>query len=77
MATITIEISGTAAEKLRQLMEAERRTEVEIVAEALEAYQPARRPLPRGVGKYHSGRSDTSQRTEEILRDAVKEGQWP
>ena len=38
MATITIEISGTAAEKLRQLMEAERRTEVEIVAEALEAY---------------------------------------
>ncbi len=77
MATITIEISGPAAEKLRHLVEAEQRSEVEIVRDALEAYAPSRRRLPKGAGKYRSGRRDTSQNVEQILRDAVKEGKWP
>jgi hypothetical protein len=76
MSPITIEISGPTAEKLRYLVETEQRSEAEIVRDALEAYAP-RRPLPKGAGKYHSGRSDVSQRAEEILRDAVKEGTWP
>jgi predicted transcriptional regulator len=47
MTSITIEISGPAAEKLRSLAEAEQRSEVEIVRDPLEAYAPSRRPLPR------------------------------
>jgi predicted transcriptional regulator len=77
MATITLELSGPAAEKLRQLVEVEQRSEIEIVRDALEAYAPSQRRLPKGTGKYHSGRTDVSQTVEEILRDAVKEGQWP
>ncbi len=52
--TITIEISGPPAEKLRHLVESERRSEAEIVGDALEAYATAKRRLPRGVGKYRS-----------------------
>jgi hypothetical protein len=75
MTTITGQISGTAAAKLRHLVESEKRSEVEIVRDALEAYVPGKRRLPKGTGKYRSGRSDVSRKAEEILRDAVKEGQ--
>jgi predicted transcriptional regulator len=76
MSTVTVEISGPAAEKLRQLVEAEQRSEAEIVRDALEAYAPYKRRLPKGAGLYHSGRSDTSENAEQILCDAVKEGKW-
>ena len=77
MTTIAIEISGPAAEKLRRLVESEHRSEAEIVGDALEAYAPTRRRLPRGVGKYRSDRNDTSRRVDEILREAAEEGRWP
>jgi hypothetical protein len=32
------------------------------------------RPLPPGVGRYRSGRSDVSQRADEILGCAAKQG---
>ena len=54
-----------------------KRSEAEIVRDALEAYAPSKRRLPKGAGLYHSGRSDTCQNAEQILRDAVKEGKWP
>jgi hypothetical protein len=77
MTTITIELSGPAAEKLRRLVEAEHRGEAEILHDALEAYAPTKRTLPTGVGKHRSGQSDLAQRDEEILAQAVKEGLWP
>ena len=77
MTMITIEISGPAAEKLRHLAEAEHRSEAEIVCDALEAYAPAKRRLPRGGGQYRSDRNDTSRRVDEILHRAVEQGQWP
>ena len=54
MTTITIQISGAAAEKLRHLVEVEHRSEVETVGDALEAYAPTKPRLPKGVGKYRS-----------------------
>ena len=77
MSTITIELTGPAAEKLRRLAAEQHREEVEIVRDALEAYAPTKRKLPTGVGKYRSGESDLAQRDEEILSQAVKEGRWP
>jgi predicted transcriptional regulator len=77
MATITVEISGAAAEKLQHLVDAEQRSEAQIVRDALEAYAPRERRLPKGAGKYRSGRSDTSHNVDQILKDAVKEGKWP
>lgn len=67
MATITVEISGAAADKLQHLVEAEQRSETQIVHDALESYAPRERRLPKGAGKYRSGRRDTSHHVDEIL----------
>ena len=51
-------------------------SQVAVVTGGSPVYMGKRR-LPLGAGKYRSGRNDTSLKAEEILRDAVKEGQWP
>ena len=73
MTSITIQLTGPVADKLRHLSETEHRTEAEIVGDALEVYAPAKRKLPTGAGRYHSGQPDLAQKEEEILRDAVNE----
>jgi hypothetical protein len=77
MSTITVEISGPAAEKLRRLVESEQRSEAEIVTDALESYTPRRRKLPTGIGKYRSGQSDIARNARAIIRQDVEEGRWP
>jgi hypothetical protein len=77
MTTLTIQLDDAAAESLRRLAEQEQRNPTDIVRDALTAYATVRRPLPKGVGKYHSGQSDVSERAKQILRDAAKEGTWP
>jgi len=77
MSPITVEISGPAAEKLRRLVESEKRSEAQIVSDALESYMPVRRKLPTEVGKYRSGQTDIAQNAREILRRDVEEGKWP
>lgn len=77
MTTMTFELDDAAAAELRRLAEAERRSETEILRDALTAYTQAKRPMPKGIGKYHSGRGDVAENARALLRDAVKEGQWP
>jgi predicted transcriptional regulator len=77
MTSMTIELTGPAAEKLKRLVEQEHRAESDIVRDALEVYAPTKRKLPTGAGKYHSGMSDFAQRDEELLSEAVRQRQWP
>ncbi len=77
MASLVIEISGPAADKLRLLVNAEKRSESEIIGDALAVYASTKRKLPTGAGKYHSGRSDNARNAEDLLRQAVEEGEWP
>jgi predicted transcriptional regulator len=77
MTSITIELTGSSAEKLRRLSEAEHRSEAEIVGDALEIYAPTKRKLPTGAGEYRSGQADLAQTDEHVLRSAVREGKWP
>jgi len=77
MASLVVEISGAAADKLRLLADVENRSESEIIGDALAAYVSAKRKLPTGTGKYHSGRSDIAQNAEDLLRQAVEDGKWP
>ena len=35
------------------------------------------RPLPKGMGKYHSGNGNVSENARDLLRQAVKDGLWP
>ena len=77
MVSLTIEIEQHLADLVRQLAAAQKRSESEIVQEAVEAYAQIKRPMPKGIGKYHSGRADTSERAREILREAAREKRWP
>ncbi|MBS0264220.1 MAG: CopG family transcriptional regulator [Planctomycetes bacterium] len=76
--TITVELDEKTAATIQQLATSENRPASDVIHDALAAYVSIRRPaFPKGTGKYHSGRSDTSEHVDEILREAVREGQWP
>ena len=77
MTAITIQIDDTMAELLRRLAADQKRSETEIVRDAVAGYLQVARPLPVGMGKYHSGQTNGSEKARELIRDAVKEGQWP
>jgi hypothetical protein len=75
--SITIQIDETIAEALRRLAAAEQRSETDIVRTALAVYTQTYRPLPKGIGKYHSGQTDISAKARDVLREDLKEGRWP
>ena len=75
---LTIELDVATADALRELAVEQQRSTEDVVRDALSAYvRSARRVLPQGVGKYHSGQSDVSEQARDILRDATSSGQWP
>ena len=77
MAAITIQMTDDLAAKLSRFAADLQRPEEEIVRDALAAYVESPRPLPKGMGKYRSGQSDTSERARELLRQAVQDKKWP
>jgi hypothetical protein len=76
MTSITITIDDETALALRRFAELEQRSEADIVRTALAAYTRSR-PHAKGIGKYRSGRRDISAKARELIRQAVKDRQWP
>jgi predicted transcriptional regulator len=77
MVKTTVYLDTDVALSLRRMAESEGRSQAELIRDALEKYTRGRkRPLPRGLGKYSSGKSDVSERAPEILREAAKKGRW-
>jgi predicted transcriptional regulator len=76
MVSLTVQLDDHVAEAVSKLAAAQNRSESEVVQEAVAVYAGMSRPVPQGMGKYHSGRADVSENAEDILRDAAKEGQW-
>jgi predicted transcriptional regulator len=77
LSAITIELTGDIAEGLRRLAAAQERSETDIVREAVATYVRTARPLPKGMGKYHSGEATTSEQARDLLRQAARDGKWP
>ncbi|HLQ44785.1 MAG TPA: ribbon-helix-helix protein, CopG family [Planctomycetaceae bacterium] len=76
--SLTIQLDPATAEAVQELAAEQQRSADEVVRDALSAYvRSAKRGLPKGIGKYHSGRSDVSTQARQILRDAARDGQWP
>jgi len=75
--TITLQLDDTVSEELRRLAAEEQPSEAEIVCDALAAYVHRTRPLPKGMGKYHSGQGNVSEHSRDLLRQAVQENKWP
>lgn len=77
MVSIQVQLDDETGELVRRLAAAQDRSECDIVRDAVVAYAQAGRPMPKGIGQFHSGRQDVSETARNILRDAVKEGRWP
>ncbi len=77
MTTFTVHLDDDLADLLRRLAAAQKRSETDIVRDALAGYIQTARPQPTGMGKYHSGQSNVSEQARDLLRQAVKDGQWP
>ena len=77
MVKTTVYLESDTALALRQIAAAQHRSQAELIRDALAAYtrQAHRTKLP-GMGEFDSGHSDTSERAEEILKDAARRGRW-
>jgi len=74
MVKTTIYMDPEVALALRQMSAQEGRSQDEIIREAILAYaaRSGGRPRPTGVGAYAGGRSDVSERSEELMRRAAR-----
>jgi hypothetical protein len=73
----TVYLDEEIAVAIRNFAESQNRSQAEIIREALAKYvkeveRKTRRPPISGVGAYRSGRSDVSERAEEILRELAR-----
>jgi len=77
MVKTTVYLDQDVAYKLRWMSESTGRAKAELIREALEKYTAeVQRPFPKGAGMFDSGRTDISERAEEILAEAARERKW-
>jgi len=73
----TVYLDSDIALALRQIAEAQGRSQAEIIRHALETYtRSVKQPKIPGIGEFDSGQTDTSERAEQILTRAAKRGRW-
>ena len=76
MIRTTVYLEEDIVVALRHRAETEKRSQAEIIREALRRYVEDTRGLERppvaGLGSYRSGRSDVSERAEELLRERAR-----
>jgi predicted transcriptional regulator len=73
----TVYLDSDTVLALRRMAEAEGRSQAELIRDALQAYtNGAKRPLPRGLGKYDSGETNGAEHAKDFLRAAVTKGRW-
>jgi hypothetical protein len=73
MQKTTVYIEDETAIALKQLAQTQNRSQAEIIREALASYVgTCPKSLPKGIGAYRSGRSDISEKAEELLAEAAR-----
>ncbi len=66
--TTTINIEPEMMQIIHQLAKEQGCTQKEVIRKALKNYaQHISRPKPKGIGRFHSGRSDVSEKAEELI----------
>jgi hypothetical protein len=73
----TVYLDDEIAVAIRHLAKSQKRSQADIIRDALSRYlkrseQQASRPPLRGIGVYRSGRSDVSEKAEELLQEAAR-----
>lgn len=77
MVTVTVQLDDGTAQLLDDVAREQNQSREQVIREALVGLSRHRNGPMKGVGAYHSGRSDISERAEEILENAAAEGRWP
>jgi predicted transcriptional regulator len=76
MLRTTIYLDEETVLALRQLANLQKRTQTEIIRDALKRYfehvQPQKKSVLPGIGAYRSGRHDISEQAEELLKQAAR-----
>jgi predicted transcriptional regulator len=73
----TVYLDSDTVLALRQMAETQGRSQAELIRDALQNYtRAAKRPLPRGLGKYDSGEIHGAEHAKDFLRSAAKKGRW-
>jgi len=74
MMKTTLELEAETAEMLERLAREQDRPPGDVIREALAVYSARSSSATiRGIGAYRSGRSDVSERAEELLRASARE----
>jgi predicted transcriptional regulator len=77
MVKTTVYLEPDLATRIKQLAMTEGRPQAQLIRDALADYAGKRkRPAIPGVGEFDSGRPDTSEQAEEILKRASRRGKW-
>jgi hypothetical protein len=73
MVKTTLYLAEETVHVLEELASEEGRSQGDVIQAALLSYRSKQaRPAPKGIGKYRSGRSDVSEKAEELLRQAFR-----
>ena len=77
MLKTTVSLDEETVLAIRQLAETQSRSQSEIIREALRTFfkrvrSEQSRPAIRGLGAYHSGRTDGSEKVDELLRKQAR-----
>ena len=77
MIRTTVYLDEEIAMAIRQLARTQKRSQADIIRNALGKYlndleRQSGRPPVKGVGVYSSGRSDVSEKAEELIREAAR-----
>ena len=77
MVTVTVQLDDGTAQLLDDVAREQNESREQVIHRALAGLSRQRVGSMKGVGAYRSGRSDVSERAEEILENAAAEGRWP
>jgi hypothetical protein len=71
----TVYLNTDAYRKIKAIAKIERRNPADLIREAVDTYADGHstRAMPRGIGLGRSGRSDLSERVDELLADGFGE----
>ena len=77
MIKTTVYLEEDLVVELRRLAEARKRSQAELIRDALRTYvkregRRSKRPTPVGLGAFASSRSDVGRKAEQILRSAAR-----
>jgi hypothetical protein len=78
MVKTTVYLDDETVAALRGISKRSAKSQAQLIRDAVRAFalHAERRPLPAGLGMFDSGKTDTSARRKELLKEAARSRRW-